>query len=188
MTSHRVLARVFFTPICFLLAAVPALAGDDWKPIDPGHLAMKQPVVEKDADAEAIFWEVRINDAGQDLVFSHYIRIKVFTERDKESQSKIDIPYIGRNKITDVAGRTIKPDGTIVELKKDAVFDRTIAKAGGIKIKARSFAMPAVEPGVIIEYRWKEIRPYQMANNVRLQFQREIPVQSVRYYLKPAQM
>ena len=48
--------------------------------------------------------------------------------------------------------------------------------------------MPSVEPGVIIEYRWKEIRPNQLANNVRLQFQREIPVQFVKYYLKPAQM
>ena len=136
MTSHRVLVRVFFTPICFLLAAVPALAGDDWRPIDPGHLAMKQPVVEKDADAEAIFWEVRINDAAEDLVFSHYIRIKVFTERGKESQSRIDIPFNGRNRIVDIAGRTIKPDGSIVELKKDAIFERTIVKVGGLKVKA----------------------------------------------------
>lgn len=188
MRFNRVPAHVFFIAITVLIAAVPALAGDDWKPIDPSHLALKAPVVEKDADAEAIFWEVRINDAGEDLVFSHYIRIKVFTERGKESQSKIDIPYNGRNRIVDVAGRTIKPDGTIIELKKDAVFERTIAKAGGVKIKAKSFAMPSVEPGVIIEYRWKEVRPNQLANNVRLQFQREIPVQSVKYYLKPAQM
>jgi uncharacterized protein DUF3857/transglutaminase superfamily protein len=187
MTSHRVLARAFALS-SFLLAAVPALAADDWRPIDPGHLAMKQPVVEKDADAEAIFWEVRINDAGEDLVFSHYIRIKVFTERGKESQSKIDITFSGRNKIVDIAGRTIKSDGSIVELKKDAIFERTIVKVGGFKVKAKTFAMPSVEPGVIIEYRWKEIRPNQMANNVRLQFQRDIPVQYVKYYLKPAQM
>jgi hypothetical protein len=45
--------------------------------------------------------------------------------------------------------------------------------------------MPSVEPGVIIEYRWKEVRPYSLANNVRLQFQRDIPVQFVKYYLKP---
>jgi hypothetical protein len=185
MAFNRVPARLFFIFACSLTAAVPALAGDDWKPIEPSHLTSKTPVVEPDADAEAIFWEVRINDAGQDLIFSHYIRIKVFTERGKESQSKIDIPYYDSSKVTDVAGRTIKPDGSIVELKKDAVFDRTIAKAGGIKIKAKSFAMPSVEPGVIIEYRWKEIIPDAWANNLRLQFQREIPVQSVKYYLKP---
>ena len=173
-------------PFLMTLPSV-ALAGEDWKPIDPAHLAMKSPIVEKDADAEAIFWEVRVNDAASDLVFSHYIRIKVFTERGKESQSKIDIPYLGRNRIVDIAGRTIKADGSIVELKKDAIFDRTIAQLGGRKIKAKSFAMPSVEPGVIIEYRWKEVRPFQLANNVRLQFQRDIPVQFVKYYLKPLQ-
>ena len=188
MTSLRVLARVLFMLACFFVVARPARAGDDWRPIDPAHLALKEPVVEKDADAEALFWEVRINDAAQDLVFSHYIRIKVFTERGKESQSRIDITFSGRNRIVDIAGRTIRSDGSIVELKKDAIFDRTIVKVGGFKIKAKTFAMPSVEPGVIIEYRWKEIRPNQLANNVRLQFQREIPVQYVKYYLKPAQM
>ena len=188
MRSIRVLARIFFTLACLLITVLPALAGDDWRPIEPAHLAMKDAVVEKGADAEAIFWEVRINDAAEDLVFSHYIRIKVFTERGKESQSKIDITFAGRNRIVDIAGRTIKPDGSIVELKKESIFERTIVKLGGFKIKAKTFAMPSVEPGVIIEYRWKEIRPNQLANNVRLQFQRDIPVQFVKYYLKPIQM
>jgi len=186
MKRNRVPSRVLCILACLLFSAVSARA-DDWKPIDPAQLALKTPVVEKDADAEAIFWEVRINDSAEDLVFSHYLRIKVFTERGKESQSKIDIPYAGRNRIIDIAARTIKPDGSIVELKKDAIFDRTVIKAGDIKVKVKSFAMPSIEPGVIIEYRWKEIRPNQLANNVRLQFQREIPVQFVKYYLKPAQ-
>ncbi|HEY3135446.1 MAG TPA: DUF3857 domain-containing protein, partial [Blastocatellia bacterium] len=158
MASHRVFTTFLFVIVCLALTVARAFAGDDWKPIDPAQLALKAPVVEKDADAEAIFWEVHINDAGEDLVFSHYIRIKVFTERGKESQGKIDIPYRGKNRVTDIAGRTIKPDGSIIELKKDAIFERTIVKAGEFKVKAKSFAMPAVEPGVIIEYRWKEVR------------------------------
>ena len=156
MDSSRVLVRLLMVLPCLLVVTSHEIAAPTWKPIDPAHLAMKTPVVEKDADAEAIFWEVQLNDAGDDLIFSHYIRIKVFTERGKESQSKIDITYFGRNRIVDIAGRTIKADGSIVELKKDAIFDRVIAQLGGQKIKAKTFAMPAVEPGVIIEYRWKE--------------------------------
>lgn len=39
--------------------APAALAGDkDWKPLDPAHLAVKEPAVEKDADAEVIFCPV----------------------------------------------------------------------------------------------------------------------------------
>src|ERR1043166_907148 len=109
MRRNRVYARVLFTVACLLFSAV-CVRAEDWKPVDPAHLALKAPVVEKDADAEAIFWEVRINDAAEDLVFSHYIRIKVFTERGKESQSKIDIPYgslgSGEVRIRDIAART----------------------------------------------------------------------------------
>ena len=88
MTSLRVLARVLFMLACFFVVARPARAGDDWRPIDPAHLALKEPVVEKDADAEALFWEVRINDAAQDLVFSHYIR-SAEKSRRAESTSRL---------------------------------------------------------------------------------------------------
>src|SRR5215210_4809394 len=176
-----------------LLGSFPAsskAAGDDWKPIDPTQLALKSSTVEKDADAEGLFWEVRIDDNPEgDLIFTHYLRVKVFTERGRESQSKIDLPFgklFGSNiKIKDIAARTIKPDGTIVELKKEDVFERDVIKASGVKMKAKSFAMPSVEPGSIIEYRWREVRANQWANYVRLQFQRDIPVQTVKYYLKP---
>ncbi len=144
--------------------------------------------MEKDADAEALFWEVRVDDGGEtDLVFTNYIRIKIFTERGRESQSKIDItPYNPYIKIKDVAGRTIKPNGEIVELKKEDVFEKTIVKAGDLKLKAKTFAMPSVEPGSIIEYRWREVHAGRSANHTRLYFQRDIPVQSVTYYVKPA--
>ena len=167
-------------------------AGDDWKPVDPTHLTLKTSTVEKDADAEALFWEVRMDDNDDpdgNLVFNHYIRVKVFTERGRESQSKIDLEYGkiygGETKIQDIAARTIKPDGSIVELKKADIFERTVVKTSGVKIKARSFAMPAVEPGCIIEYRWREIRVRTSAQYVRLQFQRDIPVQRVTYAVKP---
>src|SRR6185295_2779054 len=99
--------------IGLLLTPASILAAyEDWKTIDPGELALKTPSVEKDADAEALFWEVRIDDDPEgDLIFTHYLRIKVFTERGREAQSKIDIPFgnIGREtKIKDIAARTIK--------------------------------------------------------------------------------
>jgi hypothetical protein len=36
---------------------------------------------------------------------------------------------------------------------------------------------------VIVEYRWTEQRPFSFYT--RLQFQREFPVQAVKYYIKP---
>ena len=172
--------------VCLSILPVAVFAGDDWRPVSPADLALKAPVVEKDADAEALFWEVRVDDSlPEELSLKNYIRVKIFTERGKESQSKVDLQYLGSTRIKDIAARVIKADGTIVELKKDDVFERTLVKANGVKVKAKSFALPGIEPGSIIEYRWREVIPDGSANRLRLQFQREIPIQTVSYFLKP---
>jgi Domain of Unknown Function with PDB structure (DUF3857) len=167
----------------FILPALGQI--QEWKPIGPDELKQNTPLVERDADAEALFWEVRLDDAQvEKTVFRHYLRMKIFTARGVEAQSRIDLPYINGVKIADIVARTTKTDGTVVELKKDAVFDRTIVKAGKAKIRAKSFVMPGVEPGAIIEYQWREERD-SLGQYVRLEFQRQIPVRSVKYYIKP---
>lgn len=182
-------SRRFFQSLVLVavltLVCAPVASAEDWKPVDPAWLALKAPVVEKDADAEVLRWEVSIDDSQEDLIFNHYLCVKIFTERGVESQGKVDIEYLDKFRIKDIAARTIKPDGSIIELKKDAVFERTIVKISGLKIKAKSFAVPGVEPGVIIEYRYKEVRSQASARNLKLYFQRTIPVHQVKYALKP---
>ena len=155
--------------------------------MDAEHIALKAPVVEPNADAEALFWDIRIDDGGyDDLVLSHYVRIKIFTERGRDTHSKVDIPYLGRVKIKDVAARTIRPDGSIVELAKDDIIEKTVVKVSGLKLRTKTFAFQGIEPGAIIEYKWKEVIANSWANNMRLQFQRDIPVQAVTYRFKPS--
>ena len=166
---------------------VSAGGGEEWRPVDPADLALKTSVVEPNADAEAIFWDIRIDDGGDnDLVLNHYVRIKIFTERGRDQYSKIDIPYVDGIKIKDVAARTIKTDGTIAELTKVDILDKTVVKVSGLKLRTKTFAFQGIEPGAIIEYKWKEVRSNTSADNMRLQFQREIPVQAVTYRIKPA--
>src|SRR5258708_6573936 len=178
--------------ICFFLGRLVAThaSSDEWRPVDPAELALKTSTVEKDADAEALFWDVRVDDSTEDLVLSHYLRIKIFTDRGKETQSKVQIPFgkiFGEEtKIKDIAARTIKPDGSVVELKKDDVFESTQVKVSGAKVKVKSFALPGIEPGSIIEYRWREIRLQTWANRMHLDYQRDVPVQRVTYHLKPS--
>jgi hypothetical protein len=182
-------ALVCLAALAYLAALPPAASarGDkDWKPIDPAELALAAPTVEKDADAEALFWEVVVDDSrSYELSFKNYVRIKVFNERGRDSQSQVKLPYYGDHQIKDIAARVIKPDGTTVEMKKEDVFDRTMVKLSGAKVKVKSFALPGVEPGSIIEYRWRELKPYNSADELRLHFQRDIPVRSVTYYLRP---
>ncbi|MFN6962496.1 MAG: DUF3857 and transglutaminase domain-containing protein [Pyrinomonadaceae bacterium] len=182
--------NVFATiSLVVFLTVVGASAQDkDWRPVDSADLQSKTPIVEPDADAEVLFWEVRVDDADpQNLVMKHYIRVKVFNERGREKYSKIDIPYSSRTKIKDINARVIKADGTIADVAKADVFDREIAKTDKSKVKAKSFAVPAVDPGSIVEYRYQEVQQNSSANNMRMLFQHDVPIRSISYYFRPYQ-
>ncbi len=188
---------ILFSLFCLLLCLqVVAAQEKEWREVTQAERQMKTPKVEPDAGAEAIFWEVRVADdyvprAGFKTVLNHYLRIKIFTERGRESNSKVDIPFgkipdLGIDvAIKDIAARTVKADGTIIDVKPQEIFERDTVKGNGVKLKARSFAMPGIETGAIIEYRWKELRADSLSYYLRLHLSREIPVQSVKYYIKP---
>lgn len=183
-SSHRLIALPLLPVlVCLILAAAPTLAGsDEWKPVDPAHLALKAPMVEKDADAEVLLWEVNVEKKLEAAVLAHYLRIKIFSERGRDSHSKVELLFLNGSKIKDVAGRTIKPDGTIIDLRPEAILDQMLARAGKLKIQAKTFTLPGVEPGAIIEYRW--IEEQKSSYYLRLYFQRDIPIQVVKYYIK----
>jgi hypothetical protein len=164
-----------------------AFAGDEtWRQVTPAELQTKTPKVETDADAEVLFWEVRVDDGSVDqLVMKHYLRVKIFTERGREKYSKVDIPYVKGVKIKDLMARVIKSDGSVVELAKTDIFDREIAKQNSVNVKAKSFAVPNIEPGVIVEYQYKEVIPGGTASNMPMKFQHDIPIQTISYYFKP---
>ncbi len=185
--SFYILAGI--TMLALTLTSAFAVGGDDpiiWRPITPAELQMKTPLVEPDADAEAIFWEVRLDDKkANKLSYNHYVRVKIFTERGRERFSKMDIPFMKGKKVENVAARVIRPDGSIVELKPGDIFEREIAKAGKQRVLAKSFAVPGIEPGVIVEYQYRETIKNDSAGGERLIFQRDIPMQRVSYYVRP---
>lgn len=178
--------------VSMLVTSGPALAAppQDWKPIDPAELQLTTPKLDPRADAEALLWEVRvIDDVGDygDLTttFHHYLRVKIFTDRGRETFSTIDIPFVSGMQVRDVAARTTKPDGTVSELKRADVYTRTVLKANDLQVKVMSFAVPAISAGAVIEYRWREVFADSIAMNLRLPFAREIPAHQVRYLIRP---
>jgi len=126
--------------LSYTLAAVCLLAcfsdagfaqDKDWRPVTPTELAAK-PVVEPDADAEAIFWEVRVDDSSaEELALKHYVRVKIFTERGRDQFSRHDVVFTKGTKVKGVEARVTKPDGTAVFLKPEDVMEREIVKALG---------------------------------------------------------
>lgn len=184
----RLAKALAFAAFLFVFALAAQAFSDDivWRPITPEELQMTKPKVDPDADAEAIFWEVRLDDKNYSkLSYSHYVRVKIFTERGREKFAKMDIPFMKGKKVEKVAARVIRPDGTIIELKPGDIFEREIAKAGKARVLAKSFAVPGIEPGVIVEYQYSEILKEDSASGERLIFQRDIPMQRVSYYVRP---
>jgi hypothetical protein len=184
--------------VCPILIFAALAAGQkaEWAPVKDSDLRMSKPQVDPNADAEVLFWEVRLVDSfnrssGWQTTVSTHLRIKIFTERGREMNSKIDIPFgslpglDARSSIKELAARSIKPDGTVIEVKPGDVFEREIAKLGKRKAQAKSFAVPGIEIGSIIEYRWREVREATY-NYSRLMLAREMPVQYVKYWVKPA--
>lgn len=182
--------RIFLSVVsaclsCLFFASSATAQYREWRPIAAEDIAAKQPTVEADADAEALFWEMQIDDASSDLEMWHYVRVKIFTERGREKFSKFDIPFTKGIKIKNLTARVIKADGSIVEITDKDIFEREIIRVSGIKVKAKSFAVPNIEPGVIVEYKYKEDIDDGGAAGMRLQLQRDIPVRTLSYYYKP---
>lgn len=184
----RVLLAVLLAAACPVFAQKSSIYAG-WVQITDAERGLKAPIVEPEAGAEAIFWQVHVTDElnGGDLrrIFNHYVRLKVFTREGAEKNGTIDISYGPKTSIVDIAGRTIRADGTIAELKKEAVHEQEVLRFGKLRLHKKSFAMPGVEPGAIVEYRWREVRDNSALRYLRLEFQRELPVQRVIYLLKP---
>lgn len=179
---------VFLLSVFLLLFAATqkTFSQTEWRPVSQEELQMKTPKVEADADAEAIFWEIKLDDKkSSKMTYSHYVRVKIFTERGREKFSKFDIPFTKGRKVEGVAARVIKPDGSIVQLQPSDIFERDIVTVRKTKIKAKSFAVPGIEPGVIVEYQYEERIKGDSASGERLTFQRDIPMQRVTYLVRP---
>lgn len=156
----------------FIVLKIPFLFSADWRPVDAAELAQKAPQVQINADAEGMFWDVQI---GRGV--SHYIRMKIFTEKGREKWSTLTIPYA--EIIGDVQGRVIKPDGSIMELSKDAVEDGQLFLLDTLGSKTIILRIPALEAGDIIDYQWTE---NSQRGFYKYYLQRDIPFKTVSYH------
>jgi len=139
------------------LALPPSSKAIDWQPISPDDLALKDNPKQPGADAMILYREVvldasKVSSDGESD--QEYTRIKVFTQAGV-TEGHITIAFVKENEtIPMIAGRTIKPDGTIVKFDGQ-VLETTIEKFSGLKVLAKTFTLPDVQPGCIIEYRFQ---------------------------------
>jgi transglutaminase-like putative cysteine protease len=158
----------------------------NWRPVTAEDLKLTAAAIgDPEADAAILFREGELNDnTSEGTNLKIYIRIKIFNERGRRFVD-VQLPYrteLGR--ITDVHARTIRPDGSPVEVEGRDIFDRLLMKTSHGVWRAKVFSMPAVEAGSIIEYRYRQTYP-QGFKYFALDLQSELFTRELSYRIQP---
>jgi hypothetical protein len=175
MSIHRT-CRISYSILVFCLLAgawcAPTASATNnsvaqFRPVDPEELKMTREPAAPGAPAIILFRQVYRDDLGRvqgnepyssfadtrnRIPHEHdYFRIKILTEEGRK-YADIEIPMDKEEgNITNIRARTIKPDGSIVDFD-GKVFTKSLVKGRGMKYLAKTFTLPAVEVGSILEY------------------------------------
>ncbi len=138
--------------ILLFIPAARLLAFDDWQPVSPAELKMTAEPSQPGAAAIVLYRE-ESSDDNENFRYSYY-RIKILTEEGKK-YGDVKIPFNNEYfHVSDVKGRTIHRDGTIVPFE-GKLLDSTLLKGKGVKLLQKTFSLPDVQVGSIIEYKYK---------------------------------
>lgn len=181
--------------LAFWLCCLGALAFNgtivravDWLKINKAELAETTPKIDPETGAEILIRDVVLDYTSiEGTEETHYIRAKIFSERGIKYFSLVKIASKSDQKISGIYARTIKPDGTIVEVKSDDIHSREEFRNNEGRVRTKTFAFPGLEAGAIVEYKY-----YLSSKNPKfvapIVFQTNLPTRLVRYkvgMLKP---
>jgi len=162
-----------------------SVSADDWLPIAPEDVALKDNPKQSGADAMILYRQVDVD--AKDATVNNYLRLKIFTQQGVTDHADIEIPYFkAQETIQAVRGRTIEPNGAITEFD-GKTFDKEIVKGSGVKYLAKTFTMPNVQPGSIIEYKYREQYDDRYYWTMGWTVQDDIFTRLARFSIKPDQ-
>jgi len=140
-----------------LLAGLGAAGADDFPPVTDIDRSVTSVSGEPNARAVVLFYrgDLKMPDPRKELptsILTVNVREKILTPAGVE-EGTVRIVHSAFTRLHDFEGRTIRPDGTIVPLPRDAAFTTTASKAR--KRFVTSVAFPSVEVGAILDYHYK---------------------------------
>ena len=167
-----------------LAATSPALPAD-WLPIPPEDLAMTSEPGAPKASAVYLYRQVDRND---DIYYApseaHYDRIKILTEEGR-NHANVKILYNKRESaVVDIAARTIHADGTIIEFD-GKVIDEAVVESNGVNLQAKVLALPDVQVGSIIEYRFRYRQNDDLIYNSHWILSQDLFTRDAKFSLNP---
>lgn len=182
--------------VFFLVGAALHAAKPTWKAVTPEELAETEPKVEASAPAEAIFFEVQVDDRGlpYSRVTTRYIRYKIYDPEKAESVTRLsDIQLEGLGESVEMHGRLLTPDGKIEEFGREALKERPLMKTAqqagflgwlaGSETSAREkfLAIPGVVRGAVVEFHTRTVDRTPNSIQVITGQMEEVPVRSFEY-------
>jgi transglutaminase-like putative cysteine protease len=184
-SSMKVVRSVAFAAALIILSAATLIARerpDEFRTATPQELSMTAVDFAPGASAVILDWVQWRDDV--DSRETEYVRIKILSEEGKK-YGDVSIPYIPLIANLDkLEARTTKPDGTVVPFT-GKTFEKLIVKTGGVRLISKTFSLPDVRPGSIIEYRYTLGMRTMMLYGKRFTVQRELPVVREKIWLRP---
>jgi Domain of Unknown Function with PDB structure (DUF3857)/Transglutaminase-like superfamily len=136
--------------LCVLLC--PALRAFDFPALTDEDMKFREVPGQPGAPA-AILYREEIDDDTKVHSHTTYERIKILTEAGRH-QAEVEVPFGSTwSHIESISGRTVHADGSIVPFD-GKVLDKEVVKAHGVKVHVKSFDLPDVQVGSIVEYRY----------------------------------
>jgi len=186
------LRRLFL--VILLLAAMarlsqPVKAGADqgFQPVSAEELKMTSEPKAPGAAAIILFHQVDRDDSSRTGHEFNYERIKILTEEGRK-YGDVEIPFdkkVGNN-IVAIKARTIEPDGSIINFD-GKVFEKTVAKSKDLKVLAKTFTMPEVRIGSILEFFYTEDFGENLIFDSHWILSDELYTRQAKFTLKPFQ-
>jgi Domain of Unknown Function with PDB structure (DUF3857)/Transglutaminase-like superfamily len=159
-----------------------SVSGDEWLPISPEELKMTSLPEAPGAPAVILYRQVDRDD-GRTPHENNYVRIKIFTEEGRK-YANVEIPFLKESSnVRGVRARTIRPDGSIVPFD-GKVLEQTIVKAKGLKYVAKTFNLPDVQVGSMIEYHYSIDLPEGYVYDSRWVLSNELFTKKAKFTLK----
>ncbi len=140
-----------FIALLFCAAVAVADKREDWQPVTSQDLQIKS--VPGDARAGAI--QLYYMDSIDDVEHSEFLyqRIKILNDKGLK-YADVEIPVIPGTTIRALKARTIHPDGNIIDFTGKP-FEKMLVKTKGLKVLAKTFTLPDVTTGSIVEFKYR---------------------------------
>jgi transglutaminase-like putative cysteine protease len=179
-SPNRNLAQAWFSLAGLFLVSVAIFSGTPrvaaqtavpWLPVSKEDLDLKDNALAPGEPAIILYREVQTDSAKS--YETHYTRIKILKDSGKE-YANVEIPYVEKEiEVGQIQARTIAPDGKPSEFS-GTIFDRAAVKSKRFNVTVKSFTLPDVQVGSIIEYsyslHWHRSIPDEFKNPGKYRF------------------